>query len=103
MSAVSITIAPIEGAFAGRVSGVDLARPLTPDEVAVIEAGMDRHAVLVFHDQPLTDEHQMAFSRNFGLLEDARGGNITRPEDRRLQPARSAPFPPSTRCCRRAS
>ena len=83
--------------------GVDLARPLTPDEVAVIETGMDRHAVLVFHDQPLTDEHQMAFSRNFGLLEDARGGNITRPEDRRLQPARSAPFPPSTRCCRRAS
>ena len=85
MSAVSITVATIEGAFAGSVSGVDLARPLTPDEVAVIEAGMDRHAVLVFHDQPLADAHQMAFSRNFGPLEDARGGNITRPEDRRLQ------------------
>jgi len=85
VSAVSITVAPIEGAFAGRVSGIDLARPLTPGEVAVIEAGMDRHAVLVFHDQPLADEHQMAFSRNFGPLEDARGGNITRPEDRRLQ------------------
>jgi alpha-ketoglutarate-dependent 2,4-dichlorophenoxyacetate dioxygenase len=51
----------------------------------VIEAGMDRHAVLVFRDQPLTDEQQMAFSCSFGPLEDARGGNITRPEDRRLQ------------------
>jgi alpha-ketoglutarate-dependent 2,4-dichlorophenoxyacetate dioxygenase len=27
----------------------------------------------------------MAFSRNFGNLEDARGGNITKPEDKRLQ------------------
>ena len=45
---------------------------------------MDRHAVLVFHDQKITDEGQMAFSRNFGALEDARGGTITRPEDKRL-------------------
>jgi alpha-ketoglutarate-dependent 2,4-dichlorophenoxyacetate dioxygenase len=45
---------------------------------------MDRYAVLVFRDQQITDEQQMAFSRNFGPLEDARGGNITRPEDRRL-------------------
>ena len=46
---------------------------------------MDRYAVLVFRDQVITDEQQMAFSRNFGAIEDARGGNITRPEDRRLQ------------------
>src|SRR4029077_2977458 len=54
-------------------------------EVAGIEAGMDRYAVLAFHDQKITDEQQMAFSRNFGALEDARGGNITKPEDKRLQ------------------
>ena len=83
--ATSPAIARTPGAFAGEVSGIDLSRPLSPAEVAAIEAGMDRHAVLVFHDQPLTDEQQMAFSRNFGPLEDARGGNITRPEDRRLQ------------------
>ncbi len=71
--------------FVGEVSGVDLARPLTPDEVAAIEAGMDRYAVLMFRDQKITDEQQMAFSRNFGALEDARGGNITKPEDKRLQ------------------
>jgi alpha-ketoglutarate-dependent 2,4-dichlorophenoxyacetate dioxygenase len=46
---------------------------------------MDRYAVLVFHDQKITDEQQMAFSVNFGPLEDARGGNITKPEERRLQ------------------
>jgi alpha-ketoglutarate-dependent 2,4-dichlorophenoxyacetate dioxygenase len=69
----------------GEVSGIDISRPLAADEVAAIEAGMDRYAVLVFRDQTITDEQQMAFSRNFGRLEDARGGNITKPEDKRLQ------------------
>src|SRR5712664_3648419 len=84
---MSVSIRQIhrEIVFAGEVSGIDISRPLSRDEVAAIEAGMDRYAVLVFCDQKLTDEQQMAFSRNFGALEDARGGNITRPEDKRLQ------------------
>jgi alpha-ketoglutarate-dependent 2,4-dichlorophenoxyacetate dioxygenase len=82
---MSLAIRPLHPVFVGEVSGVDLTKPLGPDEVAALEAGMDRHAVLVYHDQRLTDEEQMAFGRRFGPLEDARGGNITRPEDRRLQ------------------
>ncbi len=82
---MTIAIRQIHPVFVGEVSGVDLAKPLTADEIAAIETGMDRYAVLVFHDQKITDEQQMAFSLNFGPLEDARGGNITKPEDRRLQ------------------
>jgi alpha-ketoglutarate-dependent 2,4-dichlorophenoxyacetate dioxygenase len=82
---MTVSIRQIHPVFVGEVSGLDITRPLSPGEVAALEAGMDRHAVLVFHDQRLTDEQQMAFSRNFGALEDARGGNITKPEDRRLQ------------------
>ena len=37
--------------FAAEVEGVDLTKPLAPDEVAAIHAGMDRYAVLVVHDQ----------------------------------------------------
>jgi alpha-ketoglutarate-dependent 2,4-dichlorophenoxyacetate dioxygenase len=81
---MSLSIRPIHPVFVGEVSGIDIARPLSREEVAALEAGMDRHAVLVYHDQTLTDEQQMAFSRHFGPLEDARGGNITRPEDKRL-------------------
>jgi alpha-ketoglutarate-dependent 2,4-dichlorophenoxyacetate dioxygenase len=81
---MSPSIRQVHPVFVGEVTGVDIARPLTPDEVAAIEAGMDRYAVLVFRDQKVTDEQQMAFSLNFGALEDARGGNITRPEDKRL-------------------
>src|SRR2546425_7401072 len=81
---MTLSIRQIHPVFVGEVSGIDLARPLSREVTAAIEAGMDRHAVLVFRDQQLTDEQQMAFSRNFGALENARGGTITRPEDKRL-------------------
>jgi alpha-ketoglutarate-dependent 2,4-dichlorophenoxyacetate dioxygenase len=82
---MNMSIRQIHPVFVGEVSGIDITRPLSRAEVAAIEAGMDRYAVLVFRDQKVTDEQQMAFSRNFGALEDARGGNITKPEDKRLQ------------------
>jgi alpha-ketoglutarate-dependent 2,4-dichlorophenoxyacetate dioxygenase len=78
-------IRQIHPVFVGEVSDIDITRPLSPAEVEAIDAGMIEHAVLVFHDQQLTDEQQMAFTVNFGVLEDARGGNITKPEEKRLQ------------------
>src|SRR5437879_3064395 len=82
---MNVSIRQIHPVFVGEVSGIDISRPLSRDEIAAVESGMDRYAVLVFHDQKLADEEQMAFSRNFGPLEDARGGTITKPEDKRLQ------------------
>src|SRR3954462_10706300 len=70
--------------FFGEVSGVDLRKPLTPQEAADIEAGMDKYAVLLFRDQDITDEQQMAFALNFGERENPRGGNIVKPQDSRL-------------------
>ena len=81
---MTVTIRQLHPHFFGEVSGVDLRKPLTPQEAAAIEAGMDRYAVLVFRDQDITDEQQMAFALNFGELENARGGNVTKPEDKRL-------------------
>jgi alpha-ketoglutarate-dependent 2,4-dichlorophenoxyacetate dioxygenase len=79
-----IAIRQIHPAFAGEVSGVDISRPISKEDVAAIEAGMDRYAVLVFRDQDISDEQQMTFSCNFGAIEDARGGNVTKPGDLRL-------------------
>jgi alpha-ketoglutarate-dependent 2,4-dichlorophenoxyacetate dioxygenase len=69
--------------FAGVVSGIDLTRLLSAEEVAAIHGGMDRFGVLVFHDQHLTDDQQLAFSRQLGPLETATG-DIAAPQDRRL-------------------
>lgn len=79
-----VAIRQIHPYFVGEVVGVDLRQPLTPQEAADIEAGMDKYAVLIFHGQDITDEQQLAFARNFGEREDARGGNVTRKEDYRL-------------------
>src|SRR5580704_4576231 len=79
---MAISIRPIHPVFAGEVSGVDLRQPLTPGEVAAIEEGMDRYAVLIFHDQNITDEQQIAFSRNFGEIENSYGGTIAQPNKR---------------------
>ena len=81
---MTISISQLHPVFAGEVSGADLTKPLSREDVAAIEAGMDKYAVLVFHDQKLTDDQQMAFTRNFGEIENATGNNITKPQERRL-------------------
>jgi alpha-ketoglutarate-dependent 2,4-dichlorophenoxyacetate dioxygenase len=84
---MTIDIRPIDPAnrafFAGEVSGIDLTRPLSNEEVAAMHAGMDKFGVLVFHDQRLDDESQLAFSRQLGPLEQATG-DIMPPEQRRM-------------------
>ncbi len=83
---MAVSIRQVHPVFVGEVSGVDLRRKLSSDDVAAIEAGMDRCAVLVFHDQNITDEQQIAYSRNFGEIENSAGGNVTRADQKRLHP-----------------
>ena len=82
---MTVTIRQLHPHFVGEVSGVDLRKALTPQEAADIEAGMDQYAVLLFRNQPVTDEQQLAFALNFGERENPRGGNVVKPEDSRLQ------------------
>jgi alpha-ketoglutarate-dependent 2,4-dichlorophenoxyacetate dioxygenase len=84
---MSVSIRPIHADFAGEVTGVDCARPLSAEAVAAIEAGMDRYAVLVFRDQPLTDPRQIDFTRHFGELEGYNTpGHIRKQTESRLGP-----------------
>ncbi len=79
-------ISPLNRGFVGEVSGIDISVPLSLDQVAAIEAGMDQYGVLVFRDQKLTDEQQCAYSRNFGELEATLIGQMSKPSERRLGP-----------------
>ena len=81
---MSVPIRQLHPLFFGELAGVDLRRPLSKVEVAAIVAGMDRYAVLVFHDQNITDEQQVAFTRNFGEIERSIGSNVTKDHERRL-------------------
>ena len=80
-----LAIRQLQKHFVGEVSGLDLRKPLTKEQAREVEAAMDKYAVLVFHDQDITDEQQMAFALNFGERENPRGGSVVKPEDSRLQ------------------
>jgi alpha-ketoglutarate-dependent 2,4-dichlorophenoxyacetate dioxygenase len=83
----ALSIRQLHPVFVGEVAGIDCREPLSREEVAAIEAGMDRYAVLVFRDQNLTDEQQIAFTHHFGELEGYNTpGHVRRREDQRLGP-----------------
>jgi alpha-ketoglutarate-dependent 2,4-dichlorophenoxyacetate dioxygenase len=77
-------ITAVGDGFAAEVSGIDITRTVSDDEISAIEAGMDHYAVLVFRDQAFTDDTQRAFTHRFGPLESASGGHVTATSDRRL-------------------
>ena len=81
---MSITMRQVGPCFAAEVEGLDLRRPLTPEEVAAVHDGMDRYAVLVFHDQRITDEEQLAFTRSLGDIEHSIGTSLRPLTDARL-------------------
>lgn len=69
--------------FAAEVGGIDLRAPASAADIAAIEGAIARFGVLVFHDQDISDDQQLAFSRHFGPLEQATGDLIA-PEKRRI-------------------
>jgi alpha-ketoglutarate-dependent 2,4-dichlorophenoxyacetate dioxygenase len=100
---MTITVTGLTPAFAARVEGADVRRPLPDDAWATIRAAFEEHSVLVFARAGLDDETQVAFSRRFGALEvtrsmnpaagtpfarqsnlDIKTGQVIPPEDRRM-------------------
>jgi alpha-ketoglutarate-dependent 2,4-dichlorophenoxyacetate dioxygenase len=79
-----IKIKQVGPCFAGEVEGIDMTRPLSDEDAAAIHAGMDEYAVLVFHDQHITGEQQLAFTRSLGEIERAIGTSLRAPEDHRM-------------------
>jgi alpha-ketoglutarate-dependent 2,4-dichlorophenoxyacetate dioxygenase len=65
---MSITVKPVKPDFVAELSGIDLAQPLQPADRAAIEDAINRYAIVVFHDQKLTDDQQIAFARHFGPI-----------------------------------
>jgi alpha-ketoglutarate-dependent 2,4-dichlorophenoxyacetate dioxygenase len=65
---MALSIRPLQP-FCGEVGGVDLRVPLERSDIAAIHAGMNRHAVLIFHDQSLTPEQQRTMTLQSGQLE----------------------------------
>ena len=74
---MALTFQKLHPCFAAEVSPIDLRRVHDPETLAELRAGMDEYAVLVFHDQPFTDEEHLAFARRLdGELHTRTGSRV---------------------------
>jgi alpha-ketoglutarate-dependent 2,4-dichlorophenoxyacetate dioxygenase len=55
--------------FVAEASGLSLSSPLSEGQAREIGKAMDQYGVLVWRGQPLTEDQQIAFARNFGPLD----------------------------------
>jgi alpha-ketoglutarate-dependent taurine dioxygenase len=82
-SPTAIDVRPLSIHIGAEISGVDLTRPLAPEEVQDIRAALLQWKVVFFRDQPLNHQQQIDFARHFGELTPAHvvfGGDGTYPE-----------------------
>ena len=71
----SIEVRKLHPLFGAEITGIDITRPLSAREFGPIRAAFEEHSVLLFRDQPMDDDKQIAFSENFGPLETTLSAN----------------------------
>lgn len=65
----TIEVTPVTPVIGVEVSGVDMTKPLSREQIDDLGQALANHNVLFFHDQPeLTPEQQIGFAANFGDL-----------------------------------
>lgn len=66
---MTIEIRRITSVIGAELTGVDLTTPLGPAEVKAVQRALHEHLVLVFRDQPISEEGHIAFARQFGEIQ----------------------------------
>ena len=66
---MGILVTPVQGDFVARLTALDLSKPLDEGDFGQVRDAFNRYAVVVFPEQILTDDEQIAFSERFGPLE----------------------------------
>src|SRR5262245_39173426 len=74
---MTVTFRKLSTHFAAEVPPIELRGVDEAETLAEIRAGMDEYAVLVFHDQPFTDEEHLAFAQRLdGRLHSGTGSRV---------------------------
>ena len=61
-------VEPLTAVVGAEIGGLDLAKPLTGEQVGGVESALMEHGVVFFRDQPIGIEEQKAFARQFGEI-----------------------------------
>jgi alpha-ketoglutarate-dependent 2,4-dichlorophenoxyacetate dioxygenase len=78
---MGILVTPVQGDFVAHLTGLDLSRPLDEGDFGQVRDAFHRYAVVIFPEQALTDDEQIAFSERFGPLEVSLRKDRQRPID----------------------
>tara|TARA_R110000868_G_scaffold11116_10_gene54521 strand:+ start:13276 stop:14106 length:831 start_codon:yes stop_codon:yes gene_type:complete len=78
------TIHPLAPALGAEIRGLDLRRPLDPATIDRLRSAWLEHLVLVFRDQPISEDDQIRFAACFGETIGARDKQRGDGGDRRL-------------------
>ena len=65
---LDIQVVPLSPACGAEIRGVDLTRPLTRETVEAIRDAWNKHLVLVFRGQQISQDQQLTFASYFGDL-----------------------------------
>ena len=63
---MAITVTPRHPALGAEIRGIDMRRPMDPETFKAVHDAWMKHLVVVFPDQPVTDQEHVAFTRHFG-------------------------------------
>jgi len=66
---MSITISPVTPNFVAEIYDVDLTQPLADADFAAVANAFWKYAVLIFPEQDITQQQQLAFAERFGPIE----------------------------------
>ncbi|PZQ76491.1 MAG: 2,4-dichlorophenoxyacetate dioxygenase [Variovorax paradoxus] len=63
-------ITKLNPALGAEITGIDLSLPVSPEQIQEFRDALDTYGVLCFRDQKLSEQQQIAFTEQWGSLED---------------------------------
>ncbi len=74
----ALKVRRLSNALGAEILNVNLSKPLNPETISAIQEAWEEHIVLLFRDQDIDSDQQIAFVKNFGRM-----GTRSRPPERR--------------------
>ena len=93
---MTIRFAPCKAVLGTEVEGADLRQVPDTRTIEIVEEALEHYGVLIFHDQHITPEQQVAWSRAFGPLTATQGHDTQLPNCPEIFVIGNTTYPPVT-------
>jgi len=77
LSTKTIQVTPLSPSIGAEIGGIDLTKPLDPEQVKELHDALMEHLVVFFRDQHVSNADQKRLGEYFGKLHQSVGGSVT--------------------------